>query len=75
MAKRVQRNEANEYVATTPSEERQKTLDGIYIISKSRSFIIGDDWFCSVEHPAEAIAEFVRKKLEERMNGYVADDL
>ena len=66
MAKRVQRNEANWYVATTPSEERQETLDGIYIISKSHSFTIGADWFCKVEHPAEAIEDFVRKEIEER---------
>ena len=67
MAKHVQRNEANWYVETTPSKERQKTLDSIYIISKSHSFTIGADWFCKVEHPMEAIVDYVNRRYIERM--------
>ena len=68
MAKRVQRNEANWYVETTPSTERQETLNGIYIISKSHSFTIGADWFVAVEHPGEAIADLVTKRMEELLD-------
>ena len=70
MAKYIQRNEANYYLDTTSSEERQEVLDGIYILSKDHFFVLDENWFDNVSQKSifDTLADFILDKESKNEN-------